>query len=502
MVFRRRNNDRTGALVRYGVFVLAAGLWLVAGLSRVDTMSDEGRIADGICRQLLAGTTEGRQALISSVWWPPLLFLLRLPFVSAFASVEDPVGSLLVSALGAAGVLLIMERMLRRWGVGWPRWLLVCATAFHPWMIASGMDGSTTTTAICVMLVGIYGLVQWTAERQVGGMVYFALSAAVGLGLNTQLGLWAFVMLAFLMMDMAVQPFVRGRAGAAAMLVWLPFLYSAGLWFLMNWLIMGDGLYFVRGVAHWGGLRDGMDSSVQSFRYLHVATAGLLLLAAGIGILWRRRAAAFLGLAGLTALTVAVLLSAYGWLWHPSVILTAVIPLVCVVAGYLAGTAGISRALALALSVVPVGMTAGALISGWLTQAPDAPGQGRIEDPPGLLRSIEQHVMRQTRHGKVFVCGHDAFRLIGAQSSKLFVPSLDFNIDQIRHDYRGHQISVLIRRPAGLSSMDSVHWKYDRIYYFGAGPMLYDSDWGDWRLFEVIEPEGSSRGRNDAADTE
>jgi hypothetical protein len=35
--------------------------------------------------------------------------------------------------------------------------------------------------------------------------------------------------------------------------------------------------------------------------------------------------------------------------------------------------------------------------------------------------------------------------------------------------------------------MDSIHWRFEDVYRLGIGGTLYDSDWGPWRLFEIVE---------------
>jgi hypothetical protein len=75
----------------------------------------------------------------------------------------------------------------------------------------------------------------------------------------------------------------------------------------------------------------------------------------------------------------------------------------------------------------------------------------------------------------------------------VFISVLDFDLEKAKKDYRGYALYVLVRRPVGRSAEDSIHWKYDRIYDFGAQGALYDSDWGDWRLFEIIQARPRTR---------
>jgi hypothetical protein len=101
---------------------------------------------------------------------------------------------------------------------------------------------------------------------------------------------------------------------------------------------------------------------------------------------------------------------------------------------------------------------------------------------------IASHVLGRSRYAKVFVCGYDSFQLLGSRPDPVFLPVLDFNFNKVKDDYRGHVLFLLVHRPAGKGAMDSIHWKYGGIFAFGTRSTLYEGDWGDWRLFEIIEP--------------
>ena len=126
---------------------------------------------------------------------------------------------------------------------------------------------------------------------------------------------------------------------------------------------------------------------------------------------------------------------------------------------------------------------------------PGARGDGE-ERTMQLARKIERHVLTQSRYAKVFVCGYDSFELAGVGESPVFVPCLDFNMGAARRDYHGHKLYILVHEPSGKSEMDSIHWKYEKVYYLGMGGTLHDSDWGPWRLFEIVEAPTRKPARN------
>ena len=66
--------------------VIFVALYFAAGVARLDLASEEALTREAICMRLLANTADGRQGLVSSVWWAPLPTLLRLPAVFLWPS--------------------------------------------------------------------------------------------------------------------------------------------------------------------------------------------------------------------------------------------------------------------------------------------------------------------------------------------------------------------------------------------------------------------------------
>jgi hypothetical protein len=472
--------ERLERLLWGAVLALYAGFLLAAGISRYGVVTEDAWIGFGVCRQILDGTTEGRQALVSSIWWPPVPSLLRLPFVWMSGVLTTGVALLAVGVIGAACVPLVVERALRRWGAGRSRYLFAVLAAADPDLVRWALSGSAAPAVVATALATLYGLAQWTRTRGTGALAYAALGSAVMVGMGAEAALWVVVALFLILVDSLVRPAAHGQRQAIVIMAAVPVLYAAGLWILMNWLIMGDGLYFLRSVR--AGLTS--DPDVGAFVLRHGVAAGLLCMVALVGVLKRDRGAAFAGAAGLTFGAVAMFLAVRGLLWDPSLAALALVPAAVMSAGYLVGTGTARSALAPLFVLAVAGMVAlgwggSATSSGFLA--------GRDERNMQWAQKLERHVLTQSRHAKVFVCGYDAFELAATAENRVFVPCLDFSLGAVRHDYHGHKLYLLIHRPKGRSEMDSIHWKYDKAYYVGIGETLYDSDWGHWRLFEIIE---------------
>jgi hypothetical protein len=472
--------DRLEKLLWIAGLALYAGFLLAAGLSRFGVVAEEAWIGFGVCRQLLEGTTEGRQALVSSIWWPPVPSLLRLPFVWMSGFLTTGVALLAVGVIGAASVPLVVERALRRLGTGRSRYAFAVLAAADPDLVRWALSGSAAPAVVATALATLYGVAQWARTRGTGSLAYAAIGSAVLIGMGAEAALWSVVAMLLILVDAAVRPAARGQRQAIVIMAAVPVLYAAGLWILMNWLIMGDGLYFLRSVR--AGVH--LEPDIGAFTFRHGVAAGLLCVVAFAGILKRDRGAAIAGAAGLAFAAVAMFLAVRGFLWSPSLAALALAPAAVMGAGYLAGAGTVRIVGGPLLALAAAGLVA----LGW-GGAPVSSGawSDREERNIQLAQKLERYVLTQSRHAKIFVCGYDAFELAGMGESRVFVPCLDFNLGVVRHDYHGHRLYLLVHQPRGRSEMDSIHWKYEKVYYLGIGETLYDSDWGRWRLFEVVE---------------
>lgn len=486
----RRNVS--GRTVRVWLVALTVTLYVAGGLQHLDALSREAVVCEGVCRELLSKTTEGRQALVSSVWWAPMPFLLRLPFAALTSTQVLPLASLLVSALFGAVSLLFLERVLDAWKVPAVRWTMVLAVAIHPAYVSRCCDGSSGTTVVFLALVCAYGLVRWVARRQLRYLVYLSLAAALMVVTSFEMWPWLLVMYALMLIDLAAMATSRQHKEAITIMAFLPVAYAIGLWSLMNWLIMGDGLYFLRSL--WAGV-----GSWQEVRGAAVTFSGVHLLVAVISVLTlvaaaqgRHLGGVFMGVVGLSPILVMNFLASRRLFWAPTAWEYTVFPLFVMVVGYMREFPSvISGRLKAAAAWLPAALTLVTLATGSSTDLSPSGTDGGyaavLAERNQWLPKIERHVRAQTPYVKVFVCGYDSFFLLGRDAPPTFVHSLDFNFYRAKEDYTGHVLYLLVHRPAGRSAMDSIHWKHDRIFSLGSRETLYDGDWGNWRLFEIIQ---------------
>ena len=499
MGFSSKTEGRTGSLLTR-VFACAAlfATLLAGGLYRLDAPSDEGVVYEAVCRQVLSNTTEGRQALVSSAWWPPLPTLLRLP-VAALADVDaGPLASAIVSGLFGAFILLLVNRAFRDWNVGPLRFLLLIALVAWPPFLKACFDGSSTTTAVYLAVLVAFSLVQWIATRNLRFLIYVAFGTALLCVTSFEMIPWVLLVFGLVVVDQVVRGTSRWYKEAVFILALFPTIYVVGLWWLMNWLIMGQGGYFYR--ALFAGARAGLSVSwaamPDGFDVAAVALCACLLMAA-----WRQKArgGAYLAVLGVAPLAFALWLVSHDLVWSRGPLLASVFPLTLLVGGLAIGLMRQHMRLATSLlSLIPFGMALAALSTALADGSLMAAGNMALkirEESYSLAPRIERHVRDRSPYASVFVCGYDGFRFLPGRAEPVFISAMDFDFQKARSDYPGHDLYMLVHKPVGRSRMDSIHWKFNGMYAVGAGNALYDGDWGDWRLFEIVQAPREHRER-------
>lgn len=476
-----------------GLGLLVAGtvaLLLGEGRHRLDGVSPEAVVLEAVCQHVLDSTTVGRQAMVSSVWHPPLPVLLRLPLVAAVGSESCPLSSMAVSAFCGILSLLVLHRILRKWGVGRLRWILLAAVALNPFFVRGVFDGSSGTTALVLLLISVHGLAAWVTQRQIRALVYIGGGVALMAVTCFEVSLWMMLAFPLLLAHEWVRRSARDERHATLILALTPAAYVLGLWVLMNWLIMGDSRYFLRSLFSPACPREPYPLRLAGLAP-YWAAAAVSVVAAVAARLRGDRCGMCVGGMGLAAFVGLVMLAPRGLAWDPDFMWLCVF--VTAVLAVARGTvsAGDPQRLRLGAAAVPLLLTAIALAQGR--------GGGRMGPEGGDFRRltgerdremprIASHVLSRSRYAKVFVCGYDSFLLLPPGGDALFLPALDFNFNKAKDDYRGHMLFLLVHRPVGRGAMDSIHWKFPGIFALGTRSTLYEGDWGEWRLFEIIEP--------------
>lgn len=456
--------------------VLAAALLVFAHVR--DAAWEPGAQVAGICRELIAGTTEGRQALFGSCWVAPLPVLFYLPFAwllnepyagwaaffSAWLFVFWSVREAVKSTGQSAGRIILAQAAIAA--------LAVAVRQPQTLQIAAAL------TVGLALLTGA-GLADWVAYRRVRDVVSTGTSGAF-------LALCGFAALGPAACAVAALPFAacgdretRVRFKAWALLGWLPLAYTLAVWLLMNRLVLGDSLFFLRSLGH---------------VVPHALLLGLALLLPAAVLLpalvatWgcdgrREQTGTGQGPALFVLVSFAVALLANAWVLGAFDVGWETVALHLCLLAVLMGALGRLQ-LSPALLAVPLVAFVGA--SAFCFGCKKTAAEGRETDRVSICRDVEAYVNAQTPYGRVFVLGYEGLDLLRAYAGDRLEPNMDLHIGSLRRAYKGQVLYVLVPKPVGRVRAESVFWRFPDIYELGGERLLFAEAFGSWHLFQVV----------------
>jgi hypothetical protein len=403
-------------------------------------------------------------------------------------------------------------------------------------------DGSSLMILVGLLIAALHYLLQWVERNELRDLAFLSLMTALA-GITHQMGAYlAVVVVAIVLWDLTRKRLGAHRREGSFLLCIFPVVYVAALWLLFNWLIMGDPLFFVRGTyigarvapasgAVVGQMRSDFGGAlaqavVAALRLSPAFTLGLILLAIIAAV---RRDFAALTLM-LVAAVIPVFHGTTSWLTPVAAdagasadfslgkhALVGLLPLACLFIGrFLKDAAEWLRDWVLPVeSAAAVGMAVLILYNaGWnpsfaaeARQLREAAGDRLRTNNPNPAESLDAalktHVLarseraRRFSSAKVFVSGFGGFvafherrdaSQFAVRDDTLFIHTLDFDFQRALADYYQQDLFLLVPRPRGLGAFDSIHYKFPGIYEGRLSPRLFfDSDWGDWRLFEIVK---------------
>lgn len=431
----------------------------------------------GICRELIAGTTEGRQALFGSCWVAPLPVLFYLPF--AWLLPEPAAGW---TAFFSACLFLFWTVREAIKASGHSGWRIVFAqVAIAAMMGVSGLPQvlqvSTALTA-GLLLMAVASLADWAAYRRLRDVVAAGTSGAL-------LALCGFPAFGPAGLAAGLIPVVacghretRSRAQAWALLGWLPLVYALGVWLLMNRLVLGDPLYFLRSLGH---------LVPRPLLFLGALLATALLFVPALVVTWVRDsrgarpgagpvpASALLISSALVLVACGKVLDVFGVGWN-----TLALEVCALVVLMTAMTRLQQPLFRLALSLALFVWASTYWFKGVACEQPAAAGREEI------CREVEAYVNARTPYGRVFVLGYAGLDLLRGYAGERLVANLDFHAGGLRRAYKGQNLYVLVPEPKGAVRAESIFWKNPDIYALGGDRLLFAAAFGTWRLFEVV----------------
>lgn len=455
--------------------VVLAGV-LLAFARLHDGTWEPGMQVAGICRELLEGTTQGRQALFGSCWAAPLPVLVYLPFAWLF---KEPLAG--CAAFFSAWLFAFWTVREALKATGQSGWRIVLAQAAIAGMVIVARQPKAmqlaTPLTVGLVLLAAASLADWVALRRLRDVV--ATGAA-----GSFLMLCGFPFFAPAAVVVVLVPLMacgdresRRRVQAWLLLGCLPLFYTVGVWLLMNRLILGDALFFLRSLC-------ALVPNPVGFA-LAVLLPGALLLPALL-MTWlcdARRSETGFGThaASMILISFALMLvcttevlGRFDLAWESATLHVCFLAVLMIALARLRQS--ICRlAVALALFV-------------WLTTL----WLGRVTAPAAdqpreqICREVEAHVTARTAYGRVFVLGYAGLDLLRGYTGDRLVTNMDLHVGSVRRAYKGQNLYVLVPRPEGPVRAESVFWKHPDIYRNGGDRLLFAGAFGTWHLFEII----------------
>jgi len=217
----------------------------------------------------------------------------------------------------------------------------------------------------------------------------------------------------------------------------IPLVYVALLWLISNWLIMGDALFFLRGV-----LRPSMADG--PFREVLID-----------GCEWS------LCLAPVAAVVAGWLFSQLPSRGRPS-----------------RRVAGTAAAFLAAAALIAIHLP-------W-----EFP-----EEPPSVAMTAElpdiiQYVEHTYPHSRIVASGslgYDVMRHVRNRDG--FIHTMSYYMRDILERTKGQRLYLLVPSPRGLGRWEDINLTYPGIYEHGAPFTLLERSWSRWRLYRVVRTD-------------
>lgn len=195
--------------------------------------------------------------------WNPLPSLLQLPIL-LFTELWRPLathgfaGCIVTSVFAGLNASLLFRYFRLVGSRVWVALLIVFLYAFNPFVFYYGLNGMSETIFFTSIIVATYNFSMWLEDRATGRLLAAALMLAMGFLtryeiLTMVLGFAFSLLVAIYLMKDKQSPFENKPIKmklhytvATSLVLFLPVMYSIGIWIIMCWTIMGDPFYFHR----------------------------------------------------------------------------------------------------------------------------------------------------------------------------------------------------------------------------------------------------------------
>jgi hypothetical protein len=512
--------------------LLAALIYCLVGVfivPRYGVMTDAlARVADAY--YVLFGRGPHPEAI--GFVWTPLPSILMLPLVAlkglwAPLAQEAIAANIISAAFGGIAVYYVL-RILRRLGLPQGlRWAIAALFALNPAVAFYATNGMSDLMMEATMLGAVDGLWGYLEEGNFPSLLASGVWVAVGFLTRYEVAFWAVTVAVALVFGLARHPLRRvstqrrGTWIAGLLLFWLtPLMCAVTTWLFINWMIMGNPLYFVQssygnassigsGAYVYGPLTLAHNSMGETLAYVlrqallfpPVAIGLVGLLVFGLRGRYERHTRALILVAATLGVPLLQVLLLYrgisaGWLRFFLAFVPFGFVLVAYGAGLLAGRWPRWLAWAACLLVL-----AGGNGATYAMMAPTSslhndlryePLQAQHEDG-GIVAYLNAHPALQ-----VLTDSFSSFPIIiQGQQPKQFIITSDIDFKSILNYPFGRATAFLVPRPTTVGALDAVNQRYPQLWSKGEpwAHLIAEFPGGyHWRLY-AIDATGYHRPR-------
>ncbi len=444
----------------------------------------------------------GRQALVGSAWHAPLPLLLQTPF----ARFPLLFSILLALIVGVAVFLHLRPSSCQtvkpsnqsaakpqNYLLSVIRYLLsvICALA-----VGAAVVSTAAPTANALFVLSALKLLDWARDRRLRDWVWFSFLMAGLLLCGLPYIGWVVAMTLVAPLLIVADRRTSPRVGGLMFLCLAPVVYAAGCWILLSYLILDDPFFAWRFVGDLG-----FGPFPRAALWTAAACAAVAALAAAVHKIIDNRywiidnryegyrettnlpqqdrieeSAKWKVQSDNDPLQQSKTIEDNRRRKYPLSIIYYPLSIICAAAS-------------VAAAAILWFATLSAAALDWAL-----PWGAPANIAPPDRDAVARHVKDVTPWGRVFICGYAG---LGGQCSDpaddaMFEPCLDLHIGVLREAYTRQKLYLLVPKPERENALEPCEWRYGGIYCNGAQRLLYDQDFGPWRLYEVVSAEFAS----------
>ncbi len=527
--------NRKAKISAWSVFVCIFGLELAFGV--YFTLFQDHYVPDALSRVSNAFyVLFSREASLAAIGfiWNPLPSLLTIPLVSVWPLFPDWVakgmpGAMLTSLFAAATAAMLFSHLIKRqfaWGAAL---LFSLAYAFHPYIFLYGSNGMSETLFVFFLVICTMYITNWLDTGGAWNIIVVSISLALAFLTRYEAvpfgAVLAFGVVLVMLADRKKKlPAKWTKIESVLIILLFPAVLSGAVWIFLNYMIVGDPLYFLR--SNYSNMAQ-VDTTitsvfvqmigdpVQSLTFMMERMAVFMPPFLLIVLMRIYRKALFkIDFLILTLLAFSIPLlqyvmllkgATYGWLryfYYPLAIAAAWFPYEI---RHAAASVKNKMTAVMAVVIAASGLwSVGVMNDARL--APDEYTYFRFQDSELyaeslVSRQVAQYLNAEMAERDDMLVLMDSFRaynlIMYVRHPRRLAISSDLDFKEMLEDPPAAETltHILVPKPEGVAQLDMVNVQYPDLYREGAPWAVLEKDFDDkWRLYRIsheIDPLAS-----------